>query len=145
MANNYVQFSALLDVGSAENVRHALDIAVGHVNEDTDECGFEYGPQSQFDPASTAVWIYAEESGDPESVADYVAKVAHALGLTGKWGMTYSLSCTRPKLGEFGGGAVVVDLLTGNAQFLDAHAWMADRGGDPYQGSAPPRNHSADL
>ncbi len=143
MANNYVQFSVLLDVRSAANVERAMEIAEKHCAEDG--LSFDIGRQSQFDPASTAVWIYAEEAGNVDSVVRYAVKVGKALNLSGVWGMTYAETCSKPALGVFGGGAVRINLRTGKIKAVHSHEWLSYNGGDPYQGSLPKRSNSADL
>lgn len=37
-------------------------------------------------------------------------RLAHDLDLTGLWGFTYALTCSRPRPGAFGGGGHVIDL-----------------------------------
>jgi hypothetical protein len=39
-----------------------------------------------------------------------VLRLAEELELTGLWGFQYALTCSRPRLDGFGGGAHVIDL-----------------------------------
>ena len=47
---------------------------------------------------------------DVEAVIRFVLRLAEELDLTGLWGFQYALTCSRPRLDAFGGGAHVIDL-----------------------------------
>lgn len=40
----------------------------------------------------------------------FVLRLAEAFDLKGLWGFTYALTCSRPRIDAFGGGAHVIDL-----------------------------------
>lgn len=40
----------------------------------------------------------------------FVLRLAEDLDLTGLWGFQYALTCSRPRLDAFGGGAHIIDL-----------------------------------
>ena len=124
MANNDIQFSAMFDVGSAANVERAMEMSAEYINPDTDDRGFAIQRQGDYDSGSTALWIWADECGDVESVAQFVADVGKALDLTGMWGMTWAETCSRPRINEFGGGAVAVNLTTGRISYMNARGWL---------------------
>ena len=48
--------------------------------------------------------------GDVEAVIRFVLRLADDLDLTGLWGFQYALTCSRPRLDAFGGGAHAIDL-----------------------------------
>jgi hypothetical protein len=56
------------------------------------------------------LWIRDDDAVDVENVIIFVIRLAEDLGLSGLWGFEYSLSCSRPRLDGFGGGAHVIDL-----------------------------------
>ena len=54
------------------------------------------------------LWVYAEESGSPDNVAWLVQKFLKKFRPDQCWSLTYSTTCSKPRVGEFGGGAVFV-------------------------------------
>ena len=113
MADYFTHFSCLLDVGTAENAltAHRMFIQARLEGLDRDEplcSGFELSLQEG--DAAHVLWIHDDESGDVEQVIGFVLRVAEAFDLSGMWGFTYALTCSRPRLDAFGGGAHVIDL-----------------------------------
>jgi len=83
--------------------------------------------------ADGALYLWAEECGDVEHAALFVQQYLRKWDPTGVVGFEYSVSCSKPRVGEFGGGAVVVTknnyVVRSTASLLDA-LWgqvMADR------------------
>lgn len=112
MADYFIHFSCLFDVGSAANVARAE--AIRHAQADAlDETeGADLGFDLAVDGASGpgALWISADGDGEPEHVTAFVLACAEAFGLIGRWGFCWALTCSKPRLHSFGGGAQVVDL-----------------------------------
>jgi hypothetical protein len=54
------------------------------------------------------LWLSAEEGGDLDRVAHFVQKFLRAFRPGECWSLTWSESCSRPRVGEFGGGALFV-------------------------------------
>ena len=54
------------------------------------------------------LWLYAEECGDPDNVACLVRKFLKMFRPNDYWVLTYAATCSKPRAGEFGGGAVFV-------------------------------------
>ena len=69
--------------------------------------------------------LYAEENGDPGKVVWLVRKFLDRFDRHGAWSMAYCCRCDKPRIGEFGGGSVVVTAQT--AQWFDASAAAMDR------------------
>ena len=120
MADNYLQFSEDLDSLTpaeadwlreqlaedplANCPRFLLDFADREAD-DTDY-GFQYDFQD--DSKDRHVWISAEERGDVERVAHLVQKFLRRFRPDQCWWLTYATTCSKLRLGEFGGGAVFV-------------------------------------
>ena len=106
MADYFTQFSCILDVGSAENAALAAtiygELAVELDQEVGTELGFEFEVDLEHGPG--ALWIHSDENGEPEHVIKFVLKCAERMNLSGVWGFTWGLSCSRPRLDAFGGG-----------------------------------------
>jgi hypothetical protein len=54
------------------------------------------------------LWIYADEGGDLDRVAHLVQKFLKTFRISECWSLTWSESCSKPRVGEFGGGALFV-------------------------------------
>jgi hypothetical protein len=76
--------------------------------DELDVSGFTLAHQDA--PEGSTLWIHDDEHGDVEAVIRFVLRLAEELDLTGLWGFQYSLTCSRPRLDAFGGGAHVIDL-----------------------------------
>ena len=113
MADYFTHFSCLLDVGTPDKATRALALfqCLREADQDADEpdvAGFTLVRQDA--PEGSTLWIYDDEHGDVESVIRFVLRLAEELHLTGLWGFQYALTCSRPRLDAFGGGAHVIDL-----------------------------------
>ena len=54
------------------------------------------------------LWVYAEESGEPDNVAWLVKKFLKKFRPDQCWSLTYATTCSKLRVGEFGGGAVFI-------------------------------------
>lgn len=112
MADHFTQFSYMFDVGTAENASRAEQIrqrlaaeiheAEGH------NIGFEMAPDPACSPG--ALWLSSGGYGEHEHVIAFVLACADAFDLTGRWGFTSALTCSKPRLDGFGGGVHLIDL-----------------------------------
>ena len=79
-----------------------------------------------------ALWIHADEYGDPEHVARFVLRCADALDLKGTWGFCWSLTCSKPRIDGFGGGGLVLDLaMRETVASIDCADWLAHHMTEP--------------
>lgn len=71
--------------------------------------GFEWEFHSTPDsPWGPYLWLYAEESADLERVAHLVQQFLKRFRPGDCWSLTYAATCSKPRVGEFGGGAIFV-------------------------------------
>ena len=113
MADYFTHFSCLLDVGTLDKATRALALfqSLREADQDADDpevAGFTLVRQDA--PEDSTLWIHYDEHGDVEAVIRFVLRLADELDLTGLWGFQYALTCSRPRLEAFGGGAHVIDL-----------------------------------
>ncbi len=54
------------------------------------------------------LWFYTEEWGYPELVAHLVQKFLRQFRAGDCWSLSYAVTCSKPRVSEFGGGAVFV-------------------------------------
>ena len=74
-----------------------------------------------------ALWIYAEEHGQNDSAAYLVQMFLRQFQPDGCWSLTYSYRCSKPRVGEFGGGAVFVT--ANDAKWMDTHCFVEEQHG----------------
>ena len=78
---------------------------------DGSECvGFEYefNDDDESDGWGRHLWLYAKEGGDLERIAHLVQKYLRQFRQQNCWSLTYATTCSKPRVSEFGGGAVFV-------------------------------------
>ena len=71
-----------------------------------DMLDFAFDFQDEEDAHS--LWLYADTYGNPEHVAWLVHKFLKQFRPDQCWSLTYANTCSKPRVGEFGGGAVFV-------------------------------------
>lgn len=86
-----------------------------------DALGFDY----VFQDEGRHLWLYTEGWGDVSNVAWLVQKFLKTFRTDQCWSLTYSTTCSKPRVGEFGGGAVFV---TADAlRFQDAYDFIEEQ------------------
>ena len=139
MSDYFTQFSCSLDVGSAEHAARALDLLAAMEEGSDDEdamCGLEV----DVDPRHPGTLFITDGDGfgDPEHVIAFVLRCAEAFDLTGRWGFTWALTCSRHRPDGFGGGAQLLDLgQRKSLAWTDCSHWLAavlDPAADPDEG-----------
>jgi hypothetical protein len=71
------------------------------------------------------LWLYTEGWGDASNVAWLVQKFLKKFRPDQCWSLTYSTTCSKPRIGEFGGGAVFVTADT--IQWQNAYGFVEDQ------------------
>jgi len=70
--------------------------------------GFEYAFQDEDTPPDRYLWLYADMYGQPAHVAWLIQKFLKRFRPDQCWSLTYANTCSKPRVGEFSGGAVFV-------------------------------------
>lgn len=56
----------------------------------------------------------------------FVLRCAEAFDLTGRWGFAWALTCSKPRIDGFGGGAQLIDLgARKSIAWTDCEHWLA--------------------
>jgi 3-deoxy-D-manno-octulosonic-acid transferase len=121
MADNYTQFSTLIPY-QTQAQRDWLVMALDKAA-DSDEGAI---CQYEIEERESAIWVYAEEYGDVQRLADLVAEYQEEYVTVPPWILSWSETCSKMRLDEFGGGAVAVK---GGQQkwfnpMLEAEQWL---------------------
>jgi len=128
MADYYIHFSCLLDVGTPENAARALDLytALSQENAAEDPPSDSFALSIQPEHGGTMLWMRDEGTGDPAQVIAFVKRCAAIFGLTGRWGLQYATTCSKPRVDGFGGGAHVIDFATGETvDRISTDGWLS--------------------
>ena len=129
MADYFTHFSCLIDVGSPEKAARALALfqRLRAADQDADELDVSgFTLEHQDAPEGSTLWIHDDEHGDVEAVIRFVLRLAEDFELTGLWGFQYGLTCSRPRLDAFGGGAHVIDLgAQKSVGWTSSQEWLA--------------------
>ena len=129
MADYFTHFSCLLDVGTPDKAARALALfqslrEADQDAEDPEVAGFDLVRQDA--PEGSILWIQDDEHGDVEAVIRFVLRLSEEFDLTGLWGFQYALTCSRPRLDAFGGGAHVIDLCARKSiGWISSQEWLA--------------------
>lgn len=115
MADYFTQFSCVLDLGTQDNAARALALydQLAAELEESDDAHIGFLVSITPEPGGAQLWICSDESGDPDHVARFVCRCAEAFQLKGRWGFQWAHSCSKPRLDGFGGGALLIDLTSG--------------------------------
>jgi len=103
MANNYEEFSEILALEPGydkEVLQRVLDKHLKDYALDS--------PDFQYEFRDEGLWIYSEGWGDPYRASQYVEAVMSELNVESYFLLNYSSRCDKPRVGEFGGGAMMV-------------------------------------
>lgn len=125
MADNYVQFSEMIDSLSPQELkwwedekqrvcgRLAMDgdCESGCVDFSIEKYGKEY-----------YVWFSSDEWGNPDEVALTVQRFLKAHRPNSYFSLTWAETCSKPRIGEFGGGAVFVT--ANEISWLSTYQWV---------------------
>lgn len=128
MADYFTHFSCVLDAGTAAKAVRALDLLLRLREEDEDSDDPQYSGFAlalQDGPGSSVLWFHDDGQGDVDGVINFVLLLAEVVDLTGLWGFEYALTCSRPRLEGFGGGAHVIDLAARKTfGWLSTYEWL---------------------
>jgi hypothetical protein len=139
MANNYTNFSLAFKLKGGTKARRWIEdlltkasAAAGDDTEDKDilavfkswenyqSMGFEWDFES-----NNEMWINdGGGEGNVESVIEFLQAYLAKFDPKGKVGFEYANTCSSPRVGEFGGGAIVVKA-KGPCKYVNTGEWLA--------------------
>lgn len=133
MANNYTMFSETLPIANEEE-KEWLNKLIEQI-----ESGDETGPDAalvktlgdnlcpnylgfEYSFQEDCLWIYSEESGNVDAVAAFVQHFLNKFHPDKYWALTWACTCSKPRVGEFDGGAIFVTANT--IKFNNSYLWL---------------------
>lgn len=150
MANNYLQFSLSVPLKTKAELSWAAKTlaavtrlfdspgefdekrarALGPlgrriIDEQWDYLDFQWSLEPTHNNAQVgSLWLYAEESGNPDQVAAVLEEYLKKFDPTGVIAFSWAYTCSKLRVNEFGGGAAVVT--ADGTKTLDAQSWAED-------------------
>ena len=101
MANHYLQFSVTV-TANEKTVEWAKKQFAEQSNDD-ENTGFELESYGDGE-----LYVFDEESGDPEAAANFIQEVLQFSDSEQIVLLEFAMTCSKPRPGEFGGGAVLI-------------------------------------
>lgn len=147
MANNYLQFSEAISQLTEEErtwcearLRHLEEVLPAFDNDGQNEnsapcapedepylgrcyLGFQWSIDKERD--GYCLWMYAEESGDVEQVTLFAQEFLAKFRPYDYFTLTWAETCSKPRIGEFSGGAVFVTAK--EMAWNGASSWIGER------------------
>ena len=121
MANNYLQFSFLVENVSEEHWEF-LQREFARVEKLEGYLPFVAEYEDQY---REAVWFYADEYGEPEYVAEVLHNYLSEFSLDKSISFSWALTCTKLRLDEFTGGGCFI---TKDAvEFMIVDTWLGEK------------------
>ena len=95
--------------------------------DDAENVGFEheFSDDDKDGDWGRYVWLYAEEWADVERVAHLVQKFLKKFRPDQCWSLSWATTCSKPRVGEFGGGALFVT--AGAVAWQNAYDFIEDQ------------------
>lgn len=118
MANNYLEFSEVIDNLTPEEMDWWENEAYKVDAEDDDFQCCDYDIKRD----ERTVWFHADESGNLEAVDLVVTEFLKKFRPNEYFALTWSCGCSKPRIGEFGGGAMFVTAK--GTKYTDSYTWL---------------------
>lgn len=135
MADNYLEFSAGLDLGvnaerrwleqQLEEVEHEEGDMPRFLLDYPERLEGETSPGFEVNWAVDRVVFYAVEHGNVCHLAHLVQKFLREFHPEDAWFVTWAESCSKPRIGEFGGGAAFVT--ADEVRWMSAHQFIDEQ------------------
>ena len=106
MANNYLEYSAFLEIPPAkiEQARAIVAREIARLEADDEWCYCG----TRADVEAKGVWFHAEESGNTDHVEAIARALVEELEISKPFCCSWAYTCSSPRIDEFGGGAMAV-------------------------------------
>ncbi|KKN91210.1 hypothetical protein LCGC14_0220780 [marine sediment metagenome] len=125
MANNYMEFSEAIEnltpkelewwTNEWDRVIDAYDD--NPENADDDSLCQDFSVQKD----EKLVWFHDDESGNPDKIGNVVQRFLKQFRPNECFWLTWASWCSKPRIGEFGGGAIFVT--ADEIKWHNAHTW----------------------
>ena len=139
MANNYLQFSEIIEALSDEEIQFFSDALgweppydeEGDVPEDFewpawyDQDAQSVGFGCDLSREDRSIHFYAEEYGNVDTIVELVHEFIVKFRPTFVFQLTFAEYCSKLRIGEFGGGSLVASKY--GIEWVNAHVWATQK------------------
>ena len=111
MANNYQESSSFLSVPKEKvpEAQEIIDRVIAELEDGEDAyCGCSAKAEGLVDNQPCGVWFHGEEAINVEHVERIARELIECLKLDEPFFCSWSFTCSKPRIDEFGGGAFVI-------------------------------------
>jgi hypothetical protein len=119
MANNYTQFSQVIENLTKEEHDWIEETLEERFDIGNDEWLGDYFDHQLYDDY---IWFYSEEACSVDGVMDFVQEFLTKFRPNDVFSMEWADYCSKPRVGEFGGGACVVT--KDEIHFIHTNDWV---------------------
>jgi len=125
MANNYLLFSEMLEFENKEEFEWAKKelTRLKEMKDENDTPMLDFHWEIEENDEKKVLWFYTDEFGEPYKVGDFVQEYLKKFHPKDIWTLTWASTCSRPRIGEFAGGGMVVTAT--DMHFMEAHDWVS--------------------
>jgi hypothetical protein len=123
MANNYTLFSVAIENVTPAEIEWLMR-AYGKLQGESYAADEDIGFELAFLAPTTAV-VFAEESGDPDSAVKFIQRFMRAHRPQAFMSLEWAETCSKPRPGEFGGGACVFS--ASEHWYMSTRTWCQDK------------------
>ncbi len=106
MANNYLEYSAFLEIPPAK-IEQASEIVARKITEMEDDDKWCYCAAGAV-VESRGVWFHSDESGNPDHVEIIARALVEELEIDEPFCCSWAYTCSSHRIDEFGGGAMLI-------------------------------------
>ena len=117
MSNNDTQFSTLIACENVEQQKALLAAIRDEGGDDEVVCGANPDSNSNHN-----VWVWSDDEANIEALVRIVCDFQLTFDIQEPWSMEYAVTASKPRLDEFGGGAVVCH--RGEAQWMSSASFV---------------------
>ena len=133
MANNYMQFSEVIDSLTDEEIKFFEEVCSyvlpldlegeppAWYDVDSEGLGFS----AEIDEGTRELWLYAEEYGNLGTLEALVLEFIQKFRPDYVFTLSFAETCSKMRVGEFGGGALI--LSREGAKSISTYGWLSHR------------------
>ena len=109
MADSYCESSSMFEIprGKEDKAKEILESISGQLMEENDYVGYKADFEDMGD-GQLGLWIRHDESINPEDVELLAKALVEGLEIDEPFFFSWSYTCSKPRINEFGGGACAV-------------------------------------
>lgn len=139
MANNYLQFSEMIDGLTDEEIKYFQGVCGYEPPLDLEGKPYEgweppawydvdsegLGFSAEIDEGTRELWVYAEEYGNLGTLEALVLEFIQKFRPDYIFTLSFAETCSKMRVGEFGGGAMIIS--REGAKSISTYDWLSHR------------------